>query len=81
MIELSRIEIALIKGRYVTGKGLIRPDIRAYVQAVAQEAHQNALRQVVVWGEVVCYEHKPSMKKRRRCDKCWQELKKQAEGK
>jgi len=32
----------------------------------------NWLRWFVEWGDEICMEH--GMKKRRRCDKCWQEL-------
>ena len=44
--------------------------------AIAQEAHQNALREVYDWGNEYCSKFSCL---RRHCDHCWQELKKQIE--
>lgn len=47
------------------------------LEAIAQEAHQNCLRQVVEWGDEPCSNSKhssPILQKKRNCSDCWREL-------
>ena len=49
------------------------------VKIVAYAAHQNALREVVKWGDEDCPHQSTVLVRRRGCIQCWQELKEQAE--